>query len=597
MNKTDSIIKVLPEHIANKIAAGEVIERPASIVKELVENSLDAGAKQIEITIQHGGKSLIRVADDGTGMSPQDAELAFQRHATSKIASADDLSHILSYGFRGEALPSIAAVSRVKLFSRTKKQSTGTEIVIEGGKIQSVQEASGRPGTVLEVRDLFFNTPARRKFLKTDSTEEGHIYETLCNLALSHPEIRFIYKEGDKIIFDLLPGQALKERASHVFGPETSKYLMDFETSKSGVKIWGVIAKPFAARANRSGQSFFINKRWIKSLALSYGLQAGYHGLLMHGQYPLAVLFLELDVTRVDVNVHPTKQEVRISNESEVKSLLKEAVAGALAGAEDLSPQLKVKDKFQASPFTPSQNPSRSTGSFIYSSIKNESSALSAEPPAPVYQPAIIEKELIEAISLRDKLKITKILGQIHHTFIVAETDEGLMLVDQHAAHERVMFEALVKNFNEANPVSQRLLMEEVIEFHPKHLEILHEALPFLRKTGFEIEEFGKNTYVIRAVPAMLEKENAPALLKTFLEEKEEGKIKTELENYQEEIAALIACKRKSVRAYDPLTATQLQALLERLAQCENPFSCPHGRPSLIKHTFSDLERQFKRKI
>ncbi len=588
-------IKILPESIANKIAAGEVIERPASIVKELVENSLDAGAKQIEITVQHAGKSLIRVADDGIGMSAKDAELAFQRYATSKISTAEDLAKIASFGFRGEALPSIAAVSRVKLTTRLKGESSGTELSIEGGVLKNVKEAPCKEGTVFEIRDLFFNTPARRKFIKGDSTETGHIYETVCNIALARPNVRFIYKEGDKKVLDLLPGQSIKERAAAVFGTDTGKYFLEMDSKVSGIRIYGVIAKPHAARANRTGQVFFVNQRWVRSFPLSYALQAGYHGLLMHGQYPLAVLFVDLDLSRVDVNVHPTKQEIRISNEAEVKSLLKEAVAQALSKSPDLAPSLKPQT-LPPSFKTPSSS-NRDLPSFLYSSLQpQESHSAVSEPPA--FQPsAKIQPELAESISLRNKLKITKILGQIHHTFIVAETEEGLMLIDQHAAHERVMFEALVKNFNEAVPVNQRLLMEEVVELHPKQLELLEQALPMLRKTGFEIEEFGPRTFVVRAVPAIFEKENAASVLKTFLEEREEGKIRTGLENQKEEIAALIACKKKSVRAYDPLNSPQLLALLERLAQCDNPFSCPHGRPTFIQHTFADLEKQFKRKL
>lgn len=588
-------IKILPESIANKIAAGEVIERPASIVKELVENALDAGAKNIEVTVNFGGKSLIRVADDGSGMSAQDAELAFQRYATSKIASADDLEHIASFGFRGEALPSIAAVSRVKLTTRLAKSSSATELMIEGGNLLSVKEAAGKPGTVMEVRDLFFNTPARRKFMKGENTETGHIYETVCNLALSRPDVRFIYKEGDKIELDLLPGQTIRERAAAILGQDTAKYLLDVDFKASGIRISGVIAKPHAARASRTGQIFFINHRWVRSFSLSYALQAGFHGLLMHGQYPVAVIFLDVDTSRVDVNVHPTKQEVRISNEAEIKSLLRDAVSQTLSASPDLSPQ------FKTTPYSKSDSepPVRSGNlpSFLTPSYKSEEDR-SMISETPVSYPTVrIQPSLVEAISLRNKLKITKILGQVHHTFIIAETDEGMMLIDQHAAHERVMFEVLMKNFNQASPVSQRLLMEEVVELHPKQKEIMLHELPLLRKVGFEIEEFGPQTFVIRAVPAIFDQENPSLVLKTFLEEREEGKMKTDLENCKEEIAALIACKRKSVRAYDPLSPLQLQALLERLAQCDNPFSCPHGRPTLIQTSFSDLEKQFKRKL
>lgn len=598
------VIKILPEALANKISAGEVIERPASIVKELVENALDAGATQIEVSVKHGGKSLLRVADNGCGMSPADAELAFQRYATSKISTAEDLDRIASFGFRGEALPSIAAVSRVKMTTRLKGKASGTEMTVEGGHVSGAKESPCKEGTVMEVRDLFFNTPARRKFLKSDSTENGHIYEMVANLALSRPDVRFVYKENDKTELDLLPGQSVQDRAASIWGKEIGKYLVPFDTEISGVRIRGVIAKPHAARANRTGQIFFINNRWVKSFSLSYALQAGFHGMLMHGQYPMAVLFVDLDLSRVDVNVHPTKQEVRISNEAEVKSLLKDAVSQALLGTPDLAPQMKARE-FPSHPIsTPAPRPSgagrRDLPAFLYSSFKDEPEQSGVAEAVPAFEAKLkvqVEPELLEAISLRDKLRITKILGQIHRTFIVAETDEGLMLIDQHAAHERVMFEALVKNFDASSPVSQRLLMEEVVEFHPKQIEILKKSLKMLTKTGFEIEEFGKNTYVIRSVPAIFEKESAALVLKTFLEEKEEGRVKTSLEGQKEDIAALIACKKKSVRAYDPLSPVQMQALLERLALCENPFNCPHGRPSVLKYSFEELEKQFKRKL
>lgn len=594
------IIKVLPENLANKIAAGEVVERPASIVKELIENALDAGARQVEISVGYGGKSLIRVADDGCGMAAGDAELAFQRYATSKISTDEDLNQISSYGFRGEALPSIAAVSRIKMTTRQKGNSSGTEVTIEGGHLKSVKESACKEGTILEIRDLFFNVPARRKFMKGDATEKGYIYEAVSNLALSRPDVRFIYKEKDKVVFDLLPGQSLKSRAAAILGKDLEKYLLEVDSKISGIRVHGVIGKPHTARANRSGQIFFVNGRWVRSFSLSYALQAGYHGLLMHGQFPVAVLFLDLDLARVDVNVHPTKQEVRISNEAEVKSLLKDVVSQALGQAPDLAPQMKTRENFVqgSSPIISSTN--RAIPSFLYPS-KNiqETSKISESTPSESYPlPAVkIEASLLEAISLRDKLKITKILGQIHHTFIVTETDEGLMLVDQHAAHERVMFEVLAKSFKDAAPISQRLLMEEMLELHPKQIETLKESLPMLSKLGFEIEAFGPKTYVVRAVPASFQNENAAGILKTFLEEMEEGKVRTDLENHQEEIAALIACKKKSVRAYDPLSGVQLQALLERLAQCENPFACPHGRPTILKYSFEDLEKQFKRKL
>lgn len=596
-----NIIKVLPEIVANKIAAGEVVERPASIVKELVENSLDAGARNIEIIIRHGGKSLIRISDDGSGMTSQDAELAFKRYATSKITESSDLFQIESFGFRGEALPSIAAVSRVRLLTRAKQSSGGTEVCMEGGKLQSVKEAACALGTTIEIRDLFFNTPARRKFLKSDTTETGHIEETVANLALSRRDVRFVLTISDKKVFDLLPGETLAQRAASLLGKDLENNFFEIESQAPGLKLYGLIGKPSASRSNRSGQIFFINGRWVRAFALGYGLQAGYHGLLMHGKFPVAVLFLDVDLSRVDVNVHPTKLEVRISGENDVKTFIKEAVAKRLETEPDMAPDLKVPPRafvFESSPKKATPLPEFLMPSKPYypqGNQKGVQKSSSGIAEASAFYP-VSSEILPEPISLRDKLRITKILGQIHNTFLIAETDEGFMLIDQHAAHEKVMYEALIKNLNSSKPSGQRLLMEEVLEVSTKHQDILKKYLTFLQKIGFDIEPFGKNSFAVRSIPSIFENQSASTVLKEFLEQKEDGSIHTSLEKQKEEIAALIACKKRSVRAYEPLTPVQIQSLLERLAQCDNPFSCPHGRPSVLKYSFLDLEKQFKRK-
>lgn len=596
------VIQVLSEHLANKIAAGEVIERPSSIVKELIENSLDAGATSIEVEINHGGRSLIRIADNGIGMSPEDAELAFKRHATSKIKSDKDLESILSFGFRGEALPSIAAVSRMSLVTRTASAKNGVSVVFEGGHLSGVKESPCSPGTAVEVRDLFFNTPARRKFLRTDATELGHVMDTVSHFALANPSLRLVFKSSGKTVYDLLPAPDVRSRAEAVLGSETARHLVSFEEEVPGIKISGLAGKPFIAKANRTGQTFFINRRWVKAPGFSHALHAGYHGLLMHGQFPVAVVFMTLDPDRVDVNVHPTKQEVRISNEPEIKSLLKRAVTQALQKAGDLTPGLKPfrEDLNSGVPAFSAPTGQRENP---YDSFYGRSAAVPVEmpvfsaPQAPedVYRAAPAPEE--ELPVLKEKpFGITKILGQIHHTFIVAETEEGLLMIDQHAAHERVMFEVLLKNFETGQAAKQALLMDEVLELHPRQVEVMKNALPVLTKIGFEIEEFGEKAFVVRSFPAILGQENPLGFLQTFVEEREDGSMETKLEQHQETIAALMACKRRSVKAHDPLTLIQMQALMERLALCENPFSCPHGRPAFFKKSFSELEKQFKRK-
>jgi DNA mismatch repair protein MutL len=586
-------IHILSELVANKIAAGEVIERPASIVKELVENSLDAGADQIEIIVKHGGKSLIRVADNGSGMTVEDAQLAIQRHATSKIEKAEDLDHILSFGFRGEALPSIAAVSRFTLQTRTADAATGTEIVVEGGSLLRARECPAAAGTVIEVRDLFFNTPARRKFLKQDTTEFGHILDTVTCIALANLSVRFVLVSGGKTILDLVPTQDLAARAAAILGEEWERQTLKIEHEIPHAKLSGLIGKPSLASGNRARQFVFINRRWVKAYGLSYGLQAGYHGLLMQHQFPAAILFLELNPQFVDVNVHPTKQQVRLSHEAMIKTMIEKTVAQALRESGDLVPSFREKE---VKSYESSQS-----GRFTEPSFGFEERMSSHDAPLKVAEAATADVitqrvDASQSLEIGKGLRITRVLGQIHRTYILAETDEGYVVIDQHAAHERVTFEALMKNFGSAKPGSQRLLMEEVLELHPRQVEILKKELPFLSKLGFEIELFGEKAFVIRALPSALCHENPVTIIKQFVDEKEAGKTQTRLKGAQEDVAAMIACKRKSVKASDALMLPAMQSLLEQLARCENPFNCPHGRPSIMKYSLLDLEKQFKRK-
>ena len=587
-------IHILSEIVANKIAAGEVIERPASIVKELVENSLDAGADTIEINIKHGGKSLIRVADNGFGMTTDDAQLAIQRHATSKIDKAEDLDHIMSFGFRGEALPSIAAVSRFSLQTRTPESSTGTELVVEGGSLVKAKECPAAAGTVIEVRDLFFNTPARRKFLKQDTTEFGHILDTVTCVALANLHVRFVLNSDGKTILDVLPTQDLTVRAAAVLGDEWAGQSLPVNNEIPHAKLFGLIGKPSLASGNRAKQFIFINHRWVKAYGLSYGLQAGFHGHLMQHQFPAAILFLELNPKYVDVNVHPTKQQVRLSHESIIKSLIEKTVAGTLQSSGDLVPSFRERDEKPSASFV--------SGRFQEPSFGFEERMALHDAPLRVAEAAmgdVVSPEVHagQPLEIGKGLRIVRILGQVHRTYILAETEEGYVVVDQHAAHERVMFESLMKNFEMERPASQGLLMEEVLELHPRQVEVLKKNMPLLAKIGFEIELFGEKSFVVRALPSILKEENPLTILRQFVDERETGKSQTRLKGAQEDVAAMIACKRKSVKASDPLTLPEMHGLLEQLARCKNPFNCPHGRPSIMKYSLGDLEKQFKRKI
>ena len=586
-------IHILSEIVANKIAAGEVVERPASIVKELVENSLDAGADQIAIEIKHGGKSLIRVADNGSGMTVEDAQLALQRHATSKIEKAEDLDHIASFGFRGEALPSIAAVSRFTLQTRTAEAATGAELVVEGGSLVKAKECPVAPGTVIEVRDLFFNTPARRKFLKQDTTELGHILDVVTCLALANLRVRFVLNSGGKDVLDLVPTQELSVRAAAVLGEDWAKQTLPVQSEIPHAKLSGLIGKPSLASGNRARQFLFINHRWVKAYGLSYGLQAGYHGLLMQHQFPAAILFLELNPRYVDVNVHPTKQQVRLSHESVIKTLIEKTVAEALKENGDLVPSFREKDERPSAFYQGVRFQEPSFGFEDRMASHNEPLKVAEAVVADVVTRNV---DAFGPLEIGKGLRITRVLGQVHRTYILAETEEGYVVVDQHAAHARVMFESLMKNFESERPVSQGLLMEEVLELHPRQVETLKKKLPFLAKLGFEIELFGERAFVVRGLPAILKDENPVTILNQFVDEEEAGKMQTGLKGAQEDVAAMIACKRKSVKASDPLTLPAMQGLLEQLACCKNPFNCPHGRPSIIKYSLLDLEKQFKRK-
>ncbi len=570
-------IRVLPEWVANKIAAGEVIERPASVAKELVENALDAGASTIEIEVQHGGRSLIRVSDDGCGMDRQDAELAFQRHATSKIASAEDLLNISSFGFRGEALPSIAAVSRCRLISRSDASAAGTEVVVEGGTLRAVREFPCRRGTIVEVRDLFFNTPARRKFLKSETTELGHLQEAVGRLALSAPGVGFVLRSDGRTLLELGRTDRLAARASGVLGAEVGEHLLELEAQSDGVRLRGLVARPVVSRGNRGQIHLFVNGRWVRSLPLSYALQAGYHGMLTEGRYPVAVLFVELDLGRIDVNVHPTKQEVRISNEPEVAQFIRQSVRSRLQPAAGLAPLPTAPPGGQPAPVSAEGRAVRE-----YS--------LKADSP-PGGWGVVMDRP----ISVGDSLRVTRILGQIHRTFILAETEEGFVVVDQHAAHERVVFEALLRSLRDGRAERQMLFLEEILEVHPRQRQILTEALPLLTRLGFELEPFGEGSWLMRAYPAVFGEADPLQLIRLFLDQVEEGKVRTALEEQEEAVAALCACKRQSIKAGEPLELRQMQSLLARLASCEDPFHCPHGRPVFVSHSLAELERQFKR--
>ncbi|MCS7048898.1 MAG: DNA mismatch repair endonuclease MutL [Verrucomicrobiae bacterium] len=574
-------IRLLPEHIANQIAAGEVVERPASVVKELVENSLDADARQITVVVQHGGRSLIRVTDDGWGMSPDDALLALERHATSKIHRAEDLYRISSLGFRGEALPSIASVSRFVMVTRERGALSGTRVEVAGGKILSVREEGGAEGTTIEVRNLFFNLPARRKFLRSDTTELAHIEHIVTLCALAHPRVAFRLVGNDRELFHLAPVTELQPRLRELYGAELVQRLVPVSWQENGIEVTGWIGQAGVSRADRLQQLFFVNARPIESRALQHAVREGYHTALMRGQYPVTFLFVRLDPASVDVNVHPTKREVRFRDEATVRRMVTEAVRRALAPPEP---------RGQLRPLPASVTiASQSTGS----SAPPVAATTTAGPPLPA------SAELLPPLSAEvpgEQNARWKILGVIGRLYVVAESPEGLVLLDQHAAHERVLFERMLKTLDQPAAPSQRLLLPVTLELEARDADFLRHNLATLLKLGFGVHEFGPRAFLVDAIPPFLPDTDLAELMRRILDELRQTGEQVHSRRLSEDQIATTVC-RHAVKAHDPLHGPELVSLLEQLQQCELPYTCPHGRPTMIQISYAELERKFRRVV
>ena len=590
------IISVLSEQVANKIAAGEVVERPSSVVKELIENSLDAQATKISVTIRHGGKSFIKVVDNGIGMDREDAELCLKSHATSKISTSEDIFTINSFGFRGEALSSIASVSRVILQTRRRPDQLGTEITAAGGRITSITKKALSVGTAIEVFDLFFNTPARKKFLKSEKSEYVSVADAITTISLAYPEVAFKLSKDGKQIFDYPPCSHLKERFQSTHHREWVTHLLPLTVERGDITIRGYIGKAELSRTNRTGQLLFINKRPVKSLPLSYALQRAYDGLLPQKHFPVAILFLEIDPATVDVNIHPTKREVRLRNERTLQEQLTQSVREIVATS-DHSPRVSFTyslDKQKKYAPRPSAKP------FNVSEIKE------AMEKTPTF-PNIMEKEPSPHQRVREpdqpleyastnRLQIKNLLGQIAGSYILAETGEGLIVLDQHAAHERIAYEDILKSLEAGSAPSQSLLLPVTFELSFKEAQLCEEHLEILTRVGFGITHIGKNTFCIDATPAWLGNVEATTIVQDFLQAVGDGRGKKPLCDRREDIAKTLACKSYTVKAHETLRREEMEHIVQRLGRAEQPFTCPHGRPTLIKLTLDDLARQFKRK-
>lgn len=605
-----SIIKILPDNVINKIAAGEVVERPASVVKELVENSLDAQSTAITITVKHGGKELVRVADNGEGMSPDDAQQALKRHATSKISTIEDVFQVQSFGFRGEALPSIAAVSRLTLLTREKEADVGTELNVTGGVVQSIRQAGAAVGTTVEARDLFFNTPARQKFLRSERAEFLATADIVTTFALGNPTVSFRLLHDTRKVMDCPSCTDLRERIAQLHDEDIVAALVPVDERSEEVSISGFVTNPTVSRVNRAGQYFFINRRPVKSPSLNFALQQGYADMLPPNRHGLAFLFFDIVLPRVDVNVHPNKTEVRVANEREVQKLLIEALRNALHSqwrspvvrmpglseawatkAYELKTTRADRDSYAAPEESAPPALFREPAPEAYAAkgdIREENGGASSEAREHQQKPA---RAFFEA---RESGK-PSILGQYLATYLLAEYNGKLLIIDQHAAHERVVYEEILSLLENERVPSQRRLIPAVISLDYREQEVLEEYLPMLERIGFGINDLGRNTYSIDAAPALLDAEDPKQLILDIVHQLIEGYAPRAFDDKKKAMAAAIACKSKSVKGASRLQPEAMQHLVERLLQTNQPFSCPHGRPTCITLTREELEKQFGR--
>jgi len=608
-------IRLLSSEISSQIAAGEVVERPASVVKELTENALDAGAKSISISIADAGRTLVEVADDGHGIPADELELAAARHATSKLIQSDDLFHIQTLGFRGEALASIGSVSRMTITSRVASAKEGARLKVDGGIAGKVEKVGAPVGTVLRVENLFYNVPARLKFLKADVTERRAIDALVTRYALAYPNVRFKVTDGKQITLQTAGDGDRRTILAALYGVEVAKQMlevMDQEDSpsttllegrsslRSGrMSLTGFISPTSLTRSNRKEITFFVNGRWVQEFSLTTALLQAYHTLLMVGRYPLTALFLDIAPEDVDVNVHPTKAEVRFRQQDKVFSFVQRAARKALLAytpVASVSPQLWGGSR-------PASSEGREVGidwsighsSDQFSVDSDQSSANSDQFSADVQN---VESQLpvtnYQSPKAFPAVPLLRLIGQIGSTYIVAEGPDGLYLIDQHAAHERVLFEKLMAQHDKKSIPSQALLAPEVVTLPPQSAKALTGQLPFLNHFGFEVEEFGTNTFQVRAMPVLFSGGDPASALRALVEdfEEDETPLQTELEA---KLAARV-CKRLAVKGGQTLTTEEQRALLNDLESCNSPRTCPHGRPTMIHLSVDALERQFGRR-
>lgn len=618
-------IQVLDQITIDKIAAGEVIERPASIVKELVENAIDAGASAVTVEIKEGGISFIRITDNGCGIPKEEVPLAFLRHSTSKIRTVEDLTMVASLGFRGEALSSIAAISQVELLTKTRDSLLGTRYVIEGGKEKTLEDAGAKDGTTFLVRQIFYNTPARRKFLKTPMTEASHVNELMLHLALSHPEVSFEFINNGQLRLHTSGNGRLKDVIYQVYGREITQNLLEVDEAFLGLKVTGYIGKPLITRGNRNYENYYINGRYVKSQMIAKAIEDAYKDFTMQHKYPFTVLHFVMDGNDLDVNVHPTKMELRFSNQQEVYNFVYSAIKQTLSEKELIpqvelpepkpEPSSEIPQKPEVQP--PEKQPEKNLDYFMekmkarVASYHSGMSQAEVKDVHEVHREAAQTDRIMEAVNYRkqqeEQLNLFeekllskeavvehKIIGQLFDTYWLVEFHEQLYIIDQHAAHERVLYEKTLRGMKTREFTSQYLSPPIILNLSMQEAQVLKEHMDIFAEIGFEIEAFGVDSYAVRAIPDNLFGIAKKELLLEMLDQLTDG-INTSLapDLIAEKIASM-SCKA-AVKGNSRLSYAEVEVLIQDLLKLDNPYHCPHGRPTIISMTKRELEKKFKR--
>jgi DNA mismatch repair protein MutL len=592
-------IVVLSTEIANKIAAGEVVERPASIVKELMENSIDAGATDIRVELEKGGCQSIKVIDNGSGIEREDVALVFERHATSKIYNFEDIYSVASFGFRGEAMPSIASIARVELLTRRKDDLEGTKATLEAGKIKEIAPAGCPAGTQISVNKIFANVPARRKFLKTEATEQGLCLDAITRLALAHPEISFKVNVNGRDAFTAPQVRDSSERIAMVMGEDFSHHCVLINAQKENLGLTGFVSRPEFTKSNSKSVFLFVNKRFVRDNSVTHAVLSAYRQIIEPRRYPAAVLFLDLPPEDVDVNVHPAKMEVRFKDSHSVYDLVSKTIAQSLAGADaskgSFIYRLAPKENTSVPSYTRSADkiPARSFGLFsrqnLQQAITNDLLTRSsvAEKVATFNSGNAEAKETISFSGMR-------YVGQFANTYLIFERDDGLILLDQHAAHERIILERFKKTMGR-NVISQALLMPEIVNLTPGQITLFSDYIDFLQELGLEIEIFGRDAIVVKALPAILSQIQAREIISDIADQLGDQNQMPSLQEKKEKILASLAC-RAAIKANSILSSDEVAALCRDLEETPFNLTCPHGRPITINFSLNEIERMFKRK-